>query len=64
MKTIFLQLSEEKYRILVDGLCLAINETNNMATKELNNEIKAALLNEANELEAILSELGDQVSSQ
>jgi hypothetical protein len=64
MGTIFIQLVEEDYNILVDGMCSAINATELMASKELDNNLKLKLKEESIELERVLSEIGNQASSQ
>jgi len=64
MLTVFIQLLEEDYNKLVDGLCLAINETELMSVEESDAELKLKLKEESNELERILSEIGNQASSQ
>lgn len=62
--TIFLEVQIADYYKLVDTLCFAINATHNMATSEKNVEVANRLNEEALEVEAILSKLGEQAYGQ
>lgn len=64
MKTIFLQLLEDDYNLLVDNLCGCHASYYGLINTESDPEIKKALIVERERLETLMETIGDQGSSQ
>lgn len=63
-RTIFLQVSETQYKMLIEDLVGAVNVAFALAYKEKDKTIRKSLIEEAQEISKLIDFIGDQGSPQ